>query len=63
MWLHIDFSHDKWTTVFGKSNALVSVGDTGPRPILTISRVYGRRPNRAYQVSLWLDSGLPTGPD
>ena len=40
-------------------------GNTGPRPRPTISRVYGHRPKKAYQVSLvslWLDSGLPTRP-
>ncbi|GFZ15815.1 hypothetical protein Acr_25g0002240 [Actinidia rufa] len=36
-------------------------GDTGSRP--TITRVYSRRSKKAYPVSLWLDSGLPTGPD
>ncbi|GFZ04984.1 hypothetical protein Acr_17g0005560 [Actinidia rufa] len=36
-------------------------GYTGSRP--TISRVYSRRSKKAYPVSLWLDSGLPTGPD
>ncbi|GFZ09879.1 hypothetical protein Acr_21g0004780 [Actinidia rufa] len=36
-------------------------GDTGSRP--TISRVYSRRSKKAYPVSLWLNSGLPTGPD
>ena len=37
--------------------------DTSPSPKSTISRFYGRRPKRAYLVSLWLDSGLPIGPD
>ncbi|GFZ09160.1 hypothetical protein Acr_20g0009680 [Actinidia rufa] len=36
-------------------------GDTGSRPPIT--RVYGRRSKKAYPVSLWLDSGLLTGPD
>ncbi|GFS42606.1 hypothetical protein Acr_00g0080840 [Actinidia rufa] len=36
-------------------------GDTGSRPPVT--RVYGRRSKKAYPVSLWLDSGLLTGPD
>ncbi|GFZ08865.1 hypothetical protein Acr_20g0006730 [Actinidia rufa] len=36
-------------------------GDTGSRP--SITRVYGRRSKKAYPVSLWLDSGLLTGPD
>ncbi|GFY85722.1 hypothetical protein Acr_04g0004600 [Actinidia rufa] len=36
-------------------------GDTGSRPPIT--RVYSRRSNKAYPVSLWLDSGWLTGPD
>ena len=36
-------------------------GDTGPKS--TISRVCGRRSKKAYPVSLWLNCGLPTGPD
>ncbi|GFS34415.1 hypothetical protein Acr_00g0033910 [Actinidia rufa] len=36
-------------------------GDTGSRPPIT--RVYSRRSKKAYPVSLWLDSGLFTGPD
>ncbi|GFY90942.1 hypothetical protein Acr_07g0011380 [Actinidia rufa] len=36
-------------------------GYTGSRPPIT--RVYGRRSKKAYPVSLWLDSGLLTGPD
>ncbi|GFZ04490.1 hypothetical protein Acr_17g0000620 [Actinidia rufa] len=36
-------------------------GDTRSRPPIT--RVYGRRSKKAYPVSLWLDSGLLTGPD
>ncbi|GFS42491.1 hypothetical protein Acr_00g0080110 [Actinidia rufa] len=36
-------------------------GDTGSRPPIT--RVYSRRSKKAYPVSLWLDSGLPTGSD
>ncbi|GFY88904.1 hypothetical protein Acr_06g0008440 [Actinidia rufa] len=36
-------------------------GDTGFRPPIT--RVYSRRSKKAYSVSLWLDSGLATGPD
>ncbi|GFZ08222.1 hypothetical protein Acr_20g0000300 [Actinidia rufa] len=36
-------------------------GDTGLIP--PINRVYSRRSKKAYPVSLWLDSGLLTGPD
>ncbi|GFY97444.1 hypothetical protein Acr_11g0017500 [Actinidia rufa] len=36
-------------------------GDTGSRPPIT--RVYNRRSKKAYPVSLWLDSGLFTGPN
>ncbi|GFZ02409.1 hypothetical protein Acr_15g0010170 [Actinidia rufa] len=36
-------------------------GDTGSKPPIT--RVYGRRSKKAYPVSLWLDSGMLTGPD
>ncbi|GFZ04923.1 hypothetical protein Acr_17g0004950 [Actinidia rufa] len=36
-------------------------GDSGSRPPIT--RVYSRRSKKAYPVSLWLDSGLFTGPD
>ncbi|GFY87387.1 hypothetical protein Acr_05g0010260 [Actinidia rufa] len=36
-------------------------GDTGSRPPITC--VYSCRSKKAYSVSLWLDSGLLTGPD
>ncbi|GFZ15800.1 hypothetical protein Acr_25g0002090 [Actinidia rufa] len=47
--------------VVGLFAPTVDGGDTGCRPPIT--RVYSRRSKQAYPVSLWLDSGLPTGPD
>ena len=60
-WTQIDKAAGNTGPCNAKTSHIVPGGDTGSRPLITC--IYSRRSKKAYPVSLWLDSGLPTGPD